>query len=72
MLSAHWLAIEGVQPSIPENPAPESQFSIDVLRRGDKTDDGNSAEPLKRCQVTNNNPLAAISKKTKVSGIRFI
>nr|CAB3266799.1 transcription initiation factor TFIID subunit 6 [Phallusia mammillata] len=65
-IKAHWLAIEGVQPCIPENPTPESQFSIDVLRRNEKSESGKAIEPIKRCQVSNNNPLTAtLSQGTK-------
>lgn len=38
-LRAHWLAIEGVQPSIPENPPPQSKDQ----QRNDSTDPANKA-----------------------------
>jgi len=62
ILLAHWLAIEGVQPSIPENPAPEHQFTIDVLKKPDSKDTTPGVKPLKSCHVTNNNPLASTTK----------
>lgn len=60
--SAHWLAIEGVQPSIPENPAPEKQFTIDVLKKSESKEKTSVVKPLKTCHVSNNNPLKSAGK----------
>lgn len=30
-VTAHWLAVEGVQPTIPENPSPEGTFESEVF-----------------------------------------
>ncbi|XP_076804470.1 transcription initiation factor TFIID subunit 6-like [Clavelina lepadiformis] len=61
-IKAHWLAIEGVQPSIPENPAPEKQFSIDILKKGESKEPKTGIKALKSCHVQNNNPLISAKK----------
>jgi len=58
-IKAHWLAIEGVQPNIPENPAPETTFSIDVLQGAKNSEAKKGSDALKSCRVSNNNPLSS-------------
>ncbi|XP_078486915.1 transcription initiation factor TFIID subunit 6 isoform X1 [Ciona intestinalis] len=61
-MKAHWLAIEGVQPSVPENPVPETHFSIDVLKKPEVKNVRTGVDALKSCTVPNNNPLTSAKK----------
>uniref|UniRef100_H2YNM5 Transcription initiation factor TFIID subunit 6 n=1 Tax=Ciona savignyi TaxID=51511 RepID=H2YNM5_CIOSA len=62
-MKAHWLAIEGVQPSVPENPVPETHFSIEVLKKGDLKEGRKGVPPMKSCHKPENSSLVALKSR---------
>ena len=57
----HWLAIEGVQPNIPENPAPAPVFELNILDK-DAGDGPTPWDEMTSSRVANNNPLLSATK----------
>jgi len=68
-LKVHWLAIEGVQPNIPENPAPAPVFELNILDK-DAGDGPTPWDEMTSSRVANNNPLLSATKVEAMSSSR--
>ncbi|KAF8333466.1 TATA box binding protein associated factor-domain-containing protein [Cantharellus anzutake] len=71
--AAHWLAIEGVQPLIPENPPPETPPAVDAPQAATThaspaaTQNGPLSQPTPDAKASKDQPVKAPSVKTHLS-----